>query len=200
MSPKPDVSVERRSQIYQAALACFSRRGYHLTTMDDIVTESGLSKGALYWYFDSKKTLFLGMFQEMMEQMSGAWAALVSDPDRAATDKLLDSMAFLRAELQEMAPLFGMMMEGWSLTRHDPDMESLMREVYAGYQATMDRIIKEGQAGGEFAAELPEAISLVILALYDGVVLAQATGLGAPGWGSMMDAVETMVLKGLKAA
>ena len=199
MSPKPDVSLERRSQIYQAALACFNRRGYHLTTMDDIALESGLSKGALYWYFESKKTLFLGMFQEMMDQMSQTWAALIRDQERTATEKLLDSMAFFRTELEEMVPFFGIMMEGWTMTRHDQDVENLLREMYAGYQANMAQIIREGQASGDFAADLPEATPLVVLALYDGVVLALATGLGTPGWGTMMDAVETLVLNGLKA-
>ena len=43
MTPKPDVSEKRKAQIYQAALVCFSRKGYHQTTMDDIVAESGTS-------------------------------------------------------------------------------------------------------------------------------------------------------------
>jgi AcrR family transcriptional regulator len=58
MPPRPDVSAERHAQIIKAALACFSRKGYTNTTMDDIVAESGLSKGSLYWYFDSKDDLF----------------------------------------------------------------------------------------------------------------------------------------------
>ena len=51
MPPRPDVSEERRGQIIEAALACFTRKGYANTTIDDIVAESGLSKGAIYWYF-----------------------------------------------------------------------------------------------------------------------------------------------------
>ena len=51
MTPRPDVSEERKAQIYQAALACFNRKGYYRTTMDDIVAESVLSKGSLHWYF-----------------------------------------------------------------------------------------------------------------------------------------------------
>ena len=45
MTPKADVSAERKAQIYQAALTCFNRKGYFQTTMDDIVAEiaQGLS-------------------------------------------------------------------------------------------------------------------------------------------------------------
>ena len=45
---------EQRAVILAAASACFSRKGFHRTTMDEIVAESGLSKGTLYWYYKSK--------------------------------------------------------------------------------------------------------------------------------------------------
>ena len=44
MPPRKDVRQEREDQIYQAALNCFHRQGYRLTTMDDIVVESGLER------------------------------------------------------------------------------------------------------------------------------------------------------------
>jgi AcrR family transcriptional regulator len=46
----------RRAQILNTAPTCFVRKGYHQTTMDDIVEEGGMSKGLLYWYFDSKRS------------------------------------------------------------------------------------------------------------------------------------------------
>ena len=64
MAPKlkPETLEERRAQILQAASTCFSRKGYHQTTMDDIVEEAGLSKGGVYWHFSSKKELFLAKY------------------------------------------------------------------------------------------------------------------------------------------
>ena len=197
MTPRPDVSEERKRQIYQAALACFSRKGYHLTTMDDVVTESGLSKGALYWYFKSKKELFLSLFQEVMGQFGQAWEFIVADEATSATDKLLASLAFFRTELQEMAPFFGVMMEAWALTRHDPDVESLMGEFYTPYLAIMDRIIEQGIASGEFHVASARATSLTVMTLFDGITLAMATGLWQHDWDEIVDAAETLVLRGL---
>ena len=54
MPPRPEVSKERTKQILDAAVKVFSRSGFQQASMDDIVAESGLSKGALYWYFKSK--------------------------------------------------------------------------------------------------------------------------------------------------
>ena len=47
----------RRDEILAAALRCFAREGFHRTTMQDIVAESGLSPGALYRYFAAKEEL-----------------------------------------------------------------------------------------------------------------------------------------------
>ena len=45
----------RRQQIIEAARACFSRQGFHQTSVQDICKEAGLSPGAVYGYFPSKE-------------------------------------------------------------------------------------------------------------------------------------------------
>lgn len=197
MTPKPDVSEERKAQIYQAAQACFGRKGYHRTTMDDIVAESGLSKGALYWYFKSKKELFLSLFQEVMGQVGQAWEVIVANEEASATDKLLATMALFRTALEEMVPFFGVMMEAWSLTRYDEDMESLIREFYEPYMDIMTRIIEEGVANGEFRIGAARAMALVLMTLFDGITLVLSVGLWQHDWNEVMDAAEELVLRGL---
>src|SRR4029453_407531 len=52
-----DYLDRRRDEIIAAALRCFAREGFHRTTMQQIVAESGLSPGALYRYFGAKEEL-----------------------------------------------------------------------------------------------------------------------------------------------
>jgi AcrR family transcriptional regulator len=63
-----------------AALACFARKGYHNTTMDDIVAESGLSKGTLYWYFKSKDDLFLSLVKSFFLDMRQDFENILEQP------------------------------------------------------------------------------------------------------------------------
>ena len=49
-------------------MTCFARQGYHATSMDDVVRESGLSVGAIYSYFASKEDLFLALAEARSEQ------------------------------------------------------------------------------------------------------------------------------------
>jgi AcrR family transcriptional regulator len=64
----PAHEQQRRAQILTAAMACFARQGYHATSMDDVVRESGLSVGAIYSYFPSKEELFLALSDDRAEQ------------------------------------------------------------------------------------------------------------------------------------
>jgi AcrR family transcriptional regulator len=196
MVPKADAAHERRAQICQAALTCFYRKGYHLTTMDDIASESGLSKGTLYWYFPSKKDLFISMFRQAMDQFGQGMAAIAAQESSAA-DKLRAMLSFFRGELTDLSAFFGITMEAWILTRHDEDVEDLVRDLYLYYVDLITSIVKEGVSNGEFDVASPEAVSLVMMALFDGITLSLGTGLWQCDWNEIMDAAELLVLRGL---
>ena len=73
----------RREEILEAALACFSARGYHGSTVDDIAAGAGLSKGAVYWHFEGKEDVFLALFDHLAEEIFGRFdaAAVTGDSD-----------------------------------------------------------------------------------------------------------------------
>src|SRR5215467_5697871 len=54
-------SPDRRSQILDAALVCFARRGFHQTSMHDISAEAGISVGLIYRYFENKEAVISAM-------------------------------------------------------------------------------------------------------------------------------------------
>ena len=56
---------QRENQIMNAALLVAVEKGYSNSRMDDIVKESQLSKGALYWYYKSKKEVYLGVIESL---------------------------------------------------------------------------------------------------------------------------------------
>lgn len=67
--PGPDHTEERRRQILRAAMACFARKGFHLTTMNDISVEAEISVGLIYRYFDSKDAIITFMAGEHMADL-----------------------------------------------------------------------------------------------------------------------------------
>ena len=75
ISKKPEKlpKAERRQQILTVARDVFARRGYHQSTIDDIVAEAGVARGTFYLYFEDKPT-------DMDEQFESHGIALFIDP------------------------------------------------------------------------------------------------------------------------
>jgi TetR/AcrR family transcriptional repressor of uid operon len=56
-----DSSSDRRTQILDAALVCFAKRGFHQASMHDISAEAGISVGLIYRYFENKDAVISAM-------------------------------------------------------------------------------------------------------------------------------------------
>jgi TetR/AcrR family fatty acid metabolism transcriptional regulator len=61
MADQLEGKPETRERILDAALNVFSNKGYHSTRIDEIVTESGTSKGSIYFHFPNKEKLFVAL-------------------------------------------------------------------------------------------------------------------------------------------
>lgn len=76
MPRKTRVEAERtRARILASALSLFVKKGYDRTTFTDIAARLGMTKGAVYWHFDSKEMLLVTLLDEMLakfrRQLSG---------------------------------------------------------------------------------------------------------------------------------
>ncbi len=87
--------ASRRQDILAAAKEVFAEKGYHATTIADIARAAGLSYGSIYWYYESKETLF-------HELMSAEAAALRQHIDTAvlATPRAADPAAAVRGAVR----------------------------------------------------------------------------------------------------
>ena len=67
--PHTDSVPDRRSQILDAALVCFAKRGFHQTSMHDISAEAGISVGLIYRYFENKEAVISAMADRHKEEI-----------------------------------------------------------------------------------------------------------------------------------
>jgi TetR/AcrR family transcriptional repressor of uid operon len=56
-----DNGLDRRTQILDAAVVCFAKRGFHQASMHDISAEAGISVGLIYRYFQNKEAVISAM-------------------------------------------------------------------------------------------------------------------------------------------
>lgn len=167
----PEYLEHRREQILDASAACFARRGFHATTMQDICKEAELSPGAVYRYFPSKDSIIQAMCERGGNQNAGAIREAL---ERGSTQEVLSGLiqtffldlddlhgqadCALNVELIAEAPRSEHIRE-W-LTRN----LSEARELFNG-------LISRAQQNGEIDAALdPDSVGQVMIALYYGYI------------------------------
>ena len=163
----------RREQILQAAIACFSRKGYHLTTMDDIVAESGMSKGSLYWHYKSKKDILISVAEWYFNQMMGEMMGMVQQAP-TATDQIKMLLAFVVEMMNIEDALLNVFFDFYAETRHDEEVTEAVREMMMPFIDAIVVIIAEGVASGEFRPVDARNAAVTLMAAGDGLFLYRA--------------------------
>jgi AcrR family transcriptional regulator len=168
MAPRPDVSAERRAQIIEAALACFMRKGFNNTTMDDIVVESGLSKGSLYWYFESKDELFTAALVSLFVDVGEETVAAV-EQCTTASDKLR-ALGQAAADVSRLLEgYFGLFLEFWASSPQREETGRMWLDLLEQFKGIIVEVIEEGARSGEFKPVDADSLVWALLAAYDGL-------------------------------
>src|SRR5688572_32506987 len=79
----PVPKAERRQQILAAARDLFAKRGYHQTTIDEIVAQAGVARGTFYLYFEDKRAIFSDLIDRFASQLAVAIVRIVVDDPAA---------------------------------------------------------------------------------------------------------------------
>lgn len=90
--------MSTEEKLLNAAIKLMSEKGYHRTTVADIVKTAGVAQGTFYLYFDSKKGLFIKLMDRFYELLESALVAidLNSDSFESTEDLALQIRAAIR--------------------------------------------------------------------------------------------------------
>ena len=160
---------ERRSQILEAACGVSLIKDTIRLPMEGTVEESGLSKGTLYWYYESKKEIFLSV----MENWLGGWGKSLQgsfspqDPPAEKLHKLNQVMIRSGLELRDLLPV---VMEFWSHATQDEAITEMLRVMFEEYDSLIGGIIQEGISRGEFREGNIHHLASILVAAYDGLL------------------------------
>ena len=69
---------QTRTNLLDAALEVFSRRGYHAASVDELAAEAGYSKGAVYSNFSNKEELFLALIDRRFAQDAQGYPGIIN--------------------------------------------------------------------------------------------------------------------------
>jgi AcrR family transcriptional regulator len=83
VSPATDRGEATRRHILEVAASAFAEHGYRGISLNDIVRESDLTKGAFYFHFPSKEALALAVFQDKQDRWVGRILSALETKPRA---------------------------------------------------------------------------------------------------------------------
>jgi AcrR family transcriptional regulator len=142
--------AERPKEILEAALALFVEKGFAATRLDDVATRAGLSKAAIYLYFEDKIALFQGVVRQAVGSNIGTLETMLEahrGPVAPFIPRLLEFMAS-RIEETPMASIAKLVI---AESRAFPEMGKFyLKEVIGRGLPLMEGLIARGVASGEF--------------------------------------------------
>lgn len=173
MARKRGSPQERKRQIIEAAKHCFQKKGYAGSTIDDIASEYGLSKGSIYWYYPSKRDILEDLFQYWMDEtLNGVFAEISSLS--TARERLIRMGEFFIRSLINDAELYSSMLVFWGSSYEDDFMRDNIMNVYAQYDKIVRSLLCQGEQDGEFTVPDIDVYCTLLIAMIEGLIIRQA--------------------------
>lgn len=168
----PRVSAEhlaaRRQQILDAARRCFVTNGFHATSMQQVISEAGLSVGAVYRYFPSKGDLIAGVAEELAAGITAQLMSIADAPERSLVDVMDGAVGIVDANAGPEGAL-PIAVQVWAEAQRDPALYDLVKKVYTQIAEVYVRIAERAVARGELPAGAdPGAVGPALAAMMTG--------------------------------
>lgn len=203
-SERDSRAEERRDQILEAAALAFTRKGYYATTMDDIVAESGLSKGTLYLYFKSKKEILLALCDHFMQSMNAQITANLEGKVSLVARMRAVAEAYVqvyRAKYdegnQQAVSTARLTAEFWQQATIDPDVRARFIQEYTYFTRFTEDLIQAAIDQGEFRPVDVPALAMVVMSVFDGLSWRWLLNPSDVDWERSIETLFDMMLKGV---
>jgi len=169
-------SEATRRKIITSAVELFNEIGYPATGLGDIIERAQMTKGALYYHFDSKESLATAIIEEGTAHLVRAFRS-ITDSSAPALESIIHGV-FVVTDLQSTDQIAR---SGTQLLRAFGEFNEAAARTYGGWLAEMTERTRQAIDEGDLRGELdPQAVGETILGSMLGAeLLANATSAGA---------------------
>lgn len=170
--------AETREEIVEQALQLFTLKGYHNTSVNDLLKATGLTKGGLYGHFGSKEEIWAAAYERAVE----IWTGIVFKGVRSIEDPLLRIQRAIEQDLGEYVGrrtfeggcfFFNLLVE---LSGQEPAMAGRILRGFDGFSARLASWLEEAREKNLLrpAAEPQEIADFLVMALNGATALYSA--------------------------
>lgn len=137
---------DTRRKILESAAQVFASKGFHGSVVDDIVKASGTSKGAVYFYFDSKEQIFFSIVEDYVARLAQDMHLAVQR-GRGLIGQMEAAVATLVRSFQTHPELARIVLLDWPMAGAEFQgkriaLKGMLVEILRGY---LDRAVQDGR-------------------------------------------------------
>lgn len=170
MNKQEQKRLEARQQILDAAVTVFAQKGLYAASMTDIMRASGLSKGGIYWHFQSKDEIITAILEDFFTQEMGKLSEqLTAVPSPIAQLRLIIQQTALI--LEQRTELLPITLDFYAAATRDEQMKQVVSGYFAQYRTLFAAIIEQGIAQGELRPVDSSQTAVAISAQIEGSIL-----------------------------
>ena len=163
-----DKFLEKKEKILDSALHVFVKNGYSNARMDDIVNKSGMSKGAIYYHYKSKKDLFLSLIEHW--ELSAFPDFYHKTKNEDSCSDILRSFSDVVADVFETRKyVFLAEVEFWALANRDKEVRNRTKKLYLKILLLFEKVLLKGINSGEFKNLNPRMAAIAVMTSLQGV-------------------------------
>jgi AcrR family transcriptional regulator len=155
----------RRGAILDAAQRVVLSKGYERLTVQDLLDDLQISKGAFYHYFDSKPAVIEALTERLVSESVQALAPIVANRKQGAQEKLKRFFNEIIRWKSARQNLFVAMLPVWYAHDNLGFRLRVDRAVANGLAPLLTAMVRQGIDEGRFATAYPDHAGAIIVAL-----------------------------------
>ncbi|MEU7701135.1 TetR/AcrR family transcriptional regulator [Streptomyces sp. NPDC039028] len=169
----------RRRQILDGAGRCFARNGFHATSMQDVLSEVGLSAGAVYRYFRGKDEIIGAIASEAFAGIRGAFEEASRTTPPPTPDVLIGAVFRLfleeRIEGADGQAFARLIIQVWTETLRNEQLAKTLADGYHGMRVAWTDLVAVYRESGALSADVPaDHMARTLIAVVQGFIAQQA--------------------------
>jgi AcrR family transcriptional regulator len=167
--------AQTRERLLEAAAQVYARRGFSGATLEEVASEAGFTKGAVYAHFGSKENLLLALVEEHLAGQIAEQLELF-DRERATWERPLAGSASWMESLGTHPDRFRLFVELWAQAQRDETLRARLAEALAQLRTTFAGFASASAADAGLESAGPvEQFANVMMALGLGLAMLELT-------------------------
>lgn len=173
--------ADRRAQILRVAIAVFAERGYHRTSIDDIIAGADIARGTFYLYFASKAAVFESVLDDALQSLTQSIRPVeVEDPFAPPPhvqlrDNVARVLSYLIADRARAKVLLA------RSVGHEVEAAERLDRFYEGVRLLLQKALEHGVSMGLVRPCNPSMVAAGLLGMVRGMLERTVFASASPG-------------------